>query len=62
MSDEVNYKGWALEMCSLLDAIEIALGNEDLDTARIFLKGRFRIAEAHGLKAEFMDKQAAGIQ
>ncbi len=62
MSDEVNYEGWALDMCSLLDAIEMALGGADFDKAYTLVMGRHQIAEAHGLKVEFMGTQAAGIQ
>lgn len=62
MSDEVNYKGWAVELCSLLDAIEIALGQEDLNRVKILIGGRFRIAKAHGIKIKWTGTQAAGMQ
>ena len=62
MSDEVNYEGWALDMCSLLDAIEMALSDGEIEKAHTLIIGRHQIAEAHGLKVEFMGTQAAGIQ
>ena len=62
MSDEVNYEGWALDMCSLLDAIERALSDGEILKARKLIVGRHQIAEAHGLKVEFMCQQATGIQ
>ena len=62
MSDEVNYEGWAVDLCSLLDAIELALSEGDIPKARAFLAGRFQIAKAHGLTVEFTGTQAAGMQ
>lgn len=42
--DDVNYI-----MCSLLDAIDIASGEDDMERIRVLLSGRFAIAEKHGL-------------
>jgi len=54
---DVDYEAWALEMCSLLDAIEMAAN----DPARVrqLVRGRFDIAEKHGLKV-IMSGPSAG--
>ena len=46
--DEIDYKAWALDLCSLLDEIE----KHDEDRGRIaaLLQLRFTIAEKHGMK------------
>ena len=62
MGDEVNYEGWAIDLCCLLDAIEAALNENDFDKAHILLKGRFRIAENYGLEIVMMGPQAAWVQ
>lgn len=48
---KVDFEAWALEMCSLLDAIEIAA--DDADRVRNLVRGRFDIAEKYGLKVVF---------
>lgn len=47
MTGVINYKTWALDLCSLLDEIE---ANED-DPERLaeLLKYRFEIARNHGM-------------
>lgn len=43
--DDVNYNAWSMEMCSLLDAIDIASGEDDMERIRVLLSG----AEKYGL-------------
>ncbi len=62
MADDVNYKGWAVDLCSLLDAIEEALREDDIPRARAYVAGRHQIAEAHGLEIVLMGTQTAGLQ
>lgn len=49
----VDYKNWALAMCSLLDAIEKAINKGDQQKAWDLVKRRFEMAEKHGFKVEF---------
>ncbi len=49
----MDYEDWALEMCSLLDAIELRLQNDDAGGALNLVRGRFEIAEKHGLDVVF---------
>jgi len=46
----VDYEKWASDLSSLLDAIEIALGNADYKRAKTLAGGRFNLAEKHGLE------------
>jgi hypothetical protein len=62
MTGEVNYEAWAVDMCSLLDAIEAALSDDDTARARVLVAGRHRIAEAQGLNVVWMGQQPATIQ
>ncbi len=62
MSDEVNYEAWVIDLCSLLDAIEAALSDDDTRRARILVAGRHTIAEAQGLEVVWMGQQPATIQ
>jgi len=60
--DEIDYEKWALDMCSLLDAIEMALSDSDYERAKTLTLGRFDMAEKHGLKMVPMGVQVGGIQ
>lgn len=62
MSDEVNYESWAIDLCSLLDAIELSLSDKDFDKAHALVMGRHQIAESHGLTVQWTGIQAVGIQ
>lgn len=56
-----DYQAWAVDLSSLLDAIEMALREEDYDRARQLVAGRFDIAEKHGLRVVPMGVQAGGV-
>ena len=56
--DKVDYEAWAVEMCTLLDAIEIALSEDDPDWAKLLVAGRFEIAERNGLTIHHMGQGA----
>ena len=62
MDDDVDYKGWALELCSLLDAVELALREGNKEGAAGLLSVRFQIAEKFGLRIMPMGQQAGGTQ
>ena len=62
VENEVSYEQWAVDLCSLLDAIEIALDEDDLDRAQTLVAGRFDIAENNGFIVEFTGIDGAGIQ
>ncbi|HDZ21919.1 hypothetical protein LCGC14_0784360 [marine sediment metagenome] len=53
MSDEIDYQAWALELCTLLDAVEQEIqwssDDDSLNRARKLVRGRFEIAEKHGV-------------
>ena len=59
---EINYEKWALDMCSLLDAIEKALSDSDYERAMTLTRGRHDMAEKHGLKVVLTGVQTGGIQ
>ena len=62
MSAELSYEKWAKDMCSLLDAVEKALSDDDLDRARTLIQGRFSMAEEHGLIIEIIGSQTDRMQ
>lgn len=43
---------WASNLCTLLDNLEMALRDEDYDTALELVMSRFDVAEKHGLTVE----------
>lgn len=49
-AEKVNYKGWAVAMCSLLDLIESA---ESLEEVRELCESRFKLAEQYGVEVTF---------
>lgn len=53
---EINWESWALAMCCLLDAIE--LHADDEDSVRQLVRGRFALAEHHGLQVEMLGPPA----
>lgn len=54
--DDIDWKAWALAMCSLLDAIEDAIYKGDRDTALALVGGRHKLAQDHGLKVQILGK------
>jgi hypothetical protein len=54
MSDEapdgIDWKGWCLELCGLLDEIDKCAHREEYDHVRGLLTVRFQIAENFGMK------------
>jgi hypothetical protein len=58
---EADFEGLFHDWASLLDAIELALGDEAVfDRAHELVKGRFKIAEKYGLTVEFTGMPASG--
>lgn len=49
---EMDWKSWALNMCDLLDEIEIH--RDDPEKVHILCHERFVLAEKHGLTVEFL--------
>lgn len=60
--EDVDYEEWAISMCTLLDAIEKALRDHDIDRAKKLVMGRFDIMEKHGLEIISMGIQTNRIQ
>ena len=50
MSDGVDYEAWAVDLCTLLDRIELA--NDDSEIATL-LDQRFALAEKHSMSVHF---------
>ena len=62
-AEPVDFEGLFKEWASLLDAIELALGDEAVfDRAHELVKGRFAIAEKYGLTVEFTGMPASGAK
>lgn len=58
---EADFEGLFHDWATLLDAIEMALGDEAVfDQAHKLVKGRFAIAEKYGLTIEFTGMPASG--
>ena len=58
-----DFEGLFHDWASLLDAIELALGDEAVfDRAHELVKGRFAIAEKYGLTVEFTGMPASGAK
>ena len=58
MSDtHIDYRGWALALCMLLDEIELAPDNDALGD---LLKHRFSIAEEYGMTVKFLGPAQRG--
>lgn len=49
----VDYEAWCKDLCGLLDAIELAVGDDD--RVQKLLGGRFDIALQHGITMQFGD-------
>ena len=60
MSEKADYEGLFRDWAGLLDAIEMALGEEDYDRAEELVNGRFAMAEKHGLTVSFTGMPASG--
>ncbi len=59
--EPVDFEGLFHDWATLLDAIELALGDEAVfDQAHKLVKGRFAIAEKYGLTVEFTGMPASG--
>ena len=58
--EEADFEGVFHEWATLLDAIELALNDEDGDRAYELVKGRFDMAEKYGLTVEFTEIPASG--
>ncbi len=56
----LNYRAWALDLCALLDATEQAIGKGDQKRARTLVRGRFALAEKHGLTVQRLPGTASG--
>jgi hypothetical protein len=61
-TDGSNYETVFVDLCTLLDAIEKALGERDGEKAEALVKGRFGILEKHGFKVEWTGMPAGGTQ
>jgi len=48
-----DYEGAMQDLCSLLDAIDIALDNGDYERAARLVNGRFEMIEKHGFEVVF---------
>ncbi len=57
---EADFEGLFHEWATLLDAIELALGDEHRIDIYELVKGRFAIAEKYGLSVEFTGMPASG--
>ena len=57
---DVDFEAIFKDYSSLLDAIELALGEENYERAETLVKGRFCIVEAHGLTVEFTGMPVSG--
>ena len=53
----INYRDWAVELCTLLDRIEMVADDEE--AVRELLQGRFDIARNHGFEV-VIDGPASG--
>ncbi|HDZ21922.1 hypothetical protein LCGC14_0784330 [marine sediment metagenome] len=48
--DAATVLPWALDMCSLLDAVSLAISREEYARAKVLLYGRFALAESYGIE------------
>lgn len=59
MSDDRHWaEAWAVDLCSLLDAIEKHATDERM--VRLLLAERFKIAVKHGLQVQALPGEAVG--
>lgn len=58
---EIDYKGWALAMCELLDSVGAHVADGDQDGAMAALASRFALAEHFGLTVEVLGKTSGGV-
>ena len=56
---DVNWEGWALDMCSLLDRIETTTDDEK---TRTLCQDRFELARRHGLDVEMHGETSGSDQ
>ena len=57
---DLDYRAWALDLCALLDAIEQAIRKGQQERALTLTRGRFEMAEKHGLTFHSISGQASG--
>ena len=50
------------DLCSLLDALERAILDEDLDRARVLVMGRFNIVRKHGFEVRRIPTDGGAMQ
>lgn len=64
---DVDYEAWAMDMCTLLDRVEVAAdGSEEaihaLKEIRKLCRSRFNVARRHGLTVEFSGEIGSGME
>lgn len=59
-SEEADFEGIFHDWSALLDAIELALNNEEFPRAYELVKGRFEIVVKHGLTVEWTGMPVSG--
>ena len=57
--EDIDWKAWALDLCSLLDEIESVVLLDDVEV-QILLKKRFEIARKHGMTVEIIGAGEVG--
>jgi len=60
MRTGVDYPGWAIAMCSLMDRIQMVADDEE--AVRKLLSWRFGIAEQHGIKIDILGPSSRTMQ
>lgn len=56
----IDWAAWALEMCSLLDRVEAVA--DDAAAVHVLVRGRFKMAERHGVEVEFLGPTSGALQ
>ena len=57
---DMDYKAWAIELCSLLDAVENAVTDGDSSRVATLLAGRLDIAKKHGVHVTILGHERLG--
>ena len=60
MADEVDFQALFCEFATLLDAIEAAIDEGEIERAEELVAGRFNIARKHGLIVEITGMVTSG--
>ncbi len=58
LRSDIDWEAWAVDMCSLLDRIELVSGDEQ--AVRDLCAGRFDMARKHGLEVK-MQGETTGV-